>query len=164
MDFAEFFRETLSKRAELVSLREELQHVERYLRFEKLRLGDRLRMEYDVDSAAYGVMVPVLAVQPLVENALIHGIAPKGTPGVLRVCARPLRGGFEISVSDDGEGFLEAGSARASDRPGMGVAVSNIHHRLLGLFGPSSGLRIESNSTGTTASFWVPAEMPAAER
>jgi LytS/YehU family sensor histidine kinase len=159
VDFAEFFRATLAQRDELVSLREELQYVDRYLRFEQVRLGDRLRVEYDVDPRALDTCVPVLAVQPLVENALLHGIAPKEGVGTLWIRARALRGGFEVEVSDDGIGVhdLDDGG-RGDEAPRIGVALGNIHHRLVGLFGPASGLRVESGSGGgTVASFWVPA-------
>jgi two-component system LytT family sensor kinase len=164
LDFAEFFRETLSKREELVTLGDELQYVERYVRFESLRLGDRLTVEYDIDENALGVLVPVLALQPLVENAIIHGIAPKGGPGTLRISARPERGGFEVSVSDDGVGIREPNQTHGhsgEDRASMGVAANNIHHRLTGIFGVGSGLRIRRREgAGTTAGFWVPAETP----
>lgn len=163
VDFAEFFRETLSQRSELVTLRDELQYVERYLRFEKVRLGERLTIDYDVDPRALDILVPVLAVQPLVENALLHGITPKGG-GNLRIRARSLRGGHEIEISDDGVGLREGASdEHGVEMPRLGVALNNIHHRLVGLFGPASGLRIEPGETaGTTASFWVPANASSA--
>jgi two-component system sensor histidine kinase LytS len=160
LDFAEFFRETLTQRSELSTLRDELQYVERYLRFEQARLGDRLRVEYDVEPLAADALLPTLTVQPLVENAIVHGIAPKGSGGTLRVVARVLDGGFEVSVWDDGIGMHQS-LARASDapRPGAGVAVNNIRHRLVGLFGPRSDLEIRSaGDAGTTARFWVPSE------
>jgi two-component system, LytTR family, sensor kinase len=160
VDFAEFFREALSQRAELVPLREELQYVDRYLRFETVRMGSRLKIEYDVDAGALGVLVPVLSLQPLVENAIVHGLAPKDEPGTLSIRALPRNDGFEISVSDDGVGVNASGRS-GSGRNSLGVAVSNIHNRLLGLFGTPSSLRIRRREgSGTTASFWVPASMP----
>jgi two-component system, LytTR family, sensor kinase len=163
VEFAEFFRETLSQRGDLIPLRDELQYVERYLRFEKVRLGERLTVEYDVDPRALDVLVPTLCVQPLVENALVHGIAPKGGHGTLRVSARARDRGFEIRVWDDGVGMGERRhAAEAERRPHSGVAVNNIHQRLVGLFGPGSDLEIESgDGPGTSVRFWVPAAVKA---
>ena len=159
VDFAEFFRETLAQRGETSTLREELQYVERYLRFEQARLGERLRVEYEIDPGALDARVPTLSVQPLVENALVHGIAPKGEGGSLTVSARRLAGGFDICVRDDGVGMHPNGEHRA----GSGVALQNIHQRLVGLFGPRSDLEVHSaGNAGTIARFWVP-EQPESE-
>ena len=99
LDFAEFFRESLAQRDELIALRDELRCVERYLRFETVRLGERLVVEYDVDPRALDVMVPVLAVQPLVENAVVHGIAPKGSARANRASVRARRSAGSRSPS-----------------------------------------------------------------
>jgi LytS/YehU family sensor histidine kinase len=154
LDFAEFFRESLAQRDELITLRDELRCVERYLRFETVRLGERLVVEYDVDPRALDVMVPVLAVQPLVENAIVHGIAPKDVRGRLTIRAREARGGFEVSVSDDGAGIQEG--LQADGKSHTGVAMNNIHQRLVGLFGPASDLRVTREHDETAVSFWVP--------
>jgi len=159
VDFAEFFRDTLSQRRELVRLGEELLYVERYLRFEQARFGDRLTIENQIDPDAFDVLVPVLSVQPLVENAVAHGIAPKSGPGRVRISARVVDGGCEIAVDDDGVGI--AGERRDSIlgegySSGMGVGLNNVHRRLIGLFGPESGLRIESRTgsdSGTIVRF-----------
>lgn len=161
VDFAEFFRDTLSQHRELVRLSEELHYVERYLRFEKARFGERLIIENHIDPRAFDALVPVLSVQPLVENAIAHGIAPKSGPGRVRISAEALDDGYEIAVTDDGvgipaerrESILEQGQSS-----GMGVGLSNVHRRLTGLFGPESGLRIESRTgadSGTTVRFRV---------
>lgn len=166
VDFAEFFRETLVQRGETSTLNEELQYVERYLRFEQARLGERLRVVYEIDPRALEARVPTLSVQPLVENALLHGIAPKDEGGSLTISARALAGGFDICVRDDGVGMPD-GSGRHHDsappngehRPGSGVALQNIHQRLVGLLGPRSDLEVHSvSNAGTIARFWVPVQ------
>jgi len=117
VDFAEYFRDSLAQHSEFVSLDEELEHVEQYVRFEDARFGERLRVAFEIDPRARVALVPVLSVQPLVENAIVHGLAPKGGAGIVRVSARPGSGGTEIAVSDDGVGFVagrRAGGLRSA--------------------------------------------------
>ena len=92
VDFAEYFRDSLAQHAEFVSLDEELEHVEQYLRFEHARFGERLRVAFEVDPRARLSLVPVLSVQPLVENAIGHGLGPKGGGGSVRVVRAPRAG------------------------------------------------------------------------
>ena len=89
VDFAEYFRDSLAHHAEFVSLDEELEHVEQYLRFEHARFGERLHVAFDVDPRARLALVPVISVQPLVENAIMHGLAPKGGGGTVRITRIP---------------------------------------------------------------------------
>ena len=138
-----------------------MHYVERYLRFEKARFGERLIIENHIDPRAFDVLVPVLSVQPLVENAIAHGIAPKSGPGRVRISAEPVDDGYEIAVADDGVGIPAASRESILEQghsSGMGVGLNNVHRRLTGLFGPESGLRIESRTgadSGTTVSFLV---------
>lgn len=161
VDFAEFFRATVSQHHEMIRLEEELEYIERYLRFEKARLGDRLVVEHDVDEAARGLLVPVLTVQPLVENAMVHGIGPKSGVGHVLISARRLEGGFEIAVRDNGVGIAKTRQKHLLERGNgtrLGMGLNNVHRRLIGHFGPLSGLQIESRKRiGTTARFWLPA-------
>jgi LytS/YehU family sensor histidine kinase len=160
VDFAEYFRDSLAQHTEFVSLDDELEHVEQYLRFEHARFGERLRVAFEVDGRARLALVPVLSVQPLVENAIVHGLAPKGGGGTVRVMARPAPGGdgIEIAVGDDGVGFSYDPKPR-----GLGIGMDNVNQRLIKLFGPASALRVESApGRGTTVAFRVPARMPAA--
>ena len=161
VDFAEYFRDSLAQHAEFVSLDEELEHVEQYLRFERARFGERLRVAFEVDPRARLALVPVLSVQPLVENAIVHGIAPKGGSGTVRIVARPDASGTDISVSDDGVGF-EHPHPRSS---GNGIGMDNVNQRLVKLFGPASALRVTSAlGAGATVAFRVPSTVPAAAR
>jgi two-component system, LytTR family, sensor histidine kinase LytS len=161
IDFAEYFRDSLAHHAEFVSLDEELEHVEQYLRFEHARFGDRLTVAFDVDPRARLALVPVLSVQPLVENAIGHGLGPKGGGGTVRITARPAQGATEIAVVDDGVGFVPG----TEPRGGNGIGMDNVNQRLIKLFGPQSALRVTSAlGSGTTVSFCVPASVPAAAR
>jgi two-component system LytT family sensor kinase len=160
IDFAAYFRETLARHGEFVTLDDELENVERYLRFEHARFGSRLQVAFDVDARSRVALVPVLSVQPLVENAIAHGIAARDH-GSIRVhtCARD--GGFEIAIIDDGVGIPAEHIKSVLDRgygAGLGLGLNNVHQRLIGSFGPRSGLQIASaRGGGTTVAFWVPA-------
>jgi two-component system, LytTR family, sensor histidine kinase LytS len=161
VDFAEYFRDSLAQHSEFVTLDEELEHVEQYLRFELARFGDRLRVGYDIDPRARMAMVPVLSVQPLVENSIAHGLAPKGGAGTVRIIARPDTLGIEITVVDDGVGF----DPKSVLPRGNGIGMDNVNQRLTKLFGPASGLRVQSSrGAGATVSFVVPTLVPAAAR
>jgi len=160
VDFAEYFRDSLAQHAEFVSLDEELEHVEQYLRFEHARFGERLRVDFDIDPRARLAPVPVLSVQPLVENAIGHGLGPKGGGGTVRISAHPNGDATEIHVSDDGVGFVPGAPSR-----GNGIGMDNVNQRLIKLFGPHSALRIHSApGAGTRVAFSVPATPPAAAR
>jgi len=159
VDFAEYFRDSLAHHAESVPLDEELEHVEQYLRFEHARFGDKLRVRMDVDPRARVALVPVLSLQPLVENAIGHGVGPKKGGGTVRICAKPDGSRIEIAVTDDGVGFVPG---RVTPR-GLGIGLENVNARLTKIFGPESALRIDSApGHGTTVAFTVPARVGAA--
>jgi two-component system LytT family sensor kinase len=153
IEFSEFFRETLRKHDELWPLRLELEHVEHYLNLERARLGERLAVEYAIEPACTGAAVPALVVQPLVENAVIHGLEPKLGPGRITIGVRRAGDEVEIAVEDDGVGVPPDRMAQIFQPgygTGLGIGLSNVDRRLRGLFGPEFGLRIESRAGGGT--------------
>lgn len=165
VDFADYFRESLCRRDELIPLRMELEHIERYLRFERIRFGDKLNVDYDLDPDLLDAHVPVLSIEPLVENAVMHGISRRDAGGTVTIRARRCDGGATFEVSDDGAGIepgrlphvLEAGIG-----DGLGIGLSNVDGRLQALFGVPGGLRVESRAgEGTRVSFTVPVKAPA---
>jgi LytS/YehU family sensor histidine kinase len=160
LDLSDFFRDTLADRGELVTLERELQHVQRYLRFESARFGNRLRVQYDVDLGVYPVLVPLLAVQLLVQNAVGHGIMPLERPGTIAIRARSKDGACEIAVRDDGVGMSKETLERVFHRgfgTGAGIGLDNVQRRLIAFFGADHALRIMSEpGKGTTARFTVP--------
>jgi two-component system LytT family sensor kinase len=160
LDLAEFFREALEAHQELVTLDRELLCVERYLRFETARYGDRLEVRYDIDPGARDAAIPFMAVQSLVQNAVGHGIAPAPAPGHVIVTAHLLEDSCEIGVHDDGVGIPAEKVPHVLDRgvgTGAGIGLDNVHRRLITLFGPQAGLRISSvPHQGTTVVFRVP--------
>ena len=126
--FAEYMRSTLEtlEKQELVSFAWELGEIRHYLELEKLRYGDRLSIEYDIETEDF--RIPPLSVQPLVENAVRHGIAEKEEGGTVKIASEKLPdGGVRISVTDDGAGF-DTGSLAAMDATHEGIA--NVRERL----------------------------------
>ncbi len=127
-----------------VPLREDLQFLESYLEIQQVRLGDRLRVERDVDPAALDCLVPALLMQPLVENALRHGIEPSPNPGTLRFTARVAGDKLELTVVDNGVGL--AASQAANPKPGIGLV--NLRTRLATLYGTNQLLEVGPNPGG----------------
>src|SRR5438874_2236814 len=95
------------RKVDRVALRDEWAFVTSYLELERLRLGDRLRLELRADPAALDLPIPPFAVQPLVENAIVHGVASRGAGGEVRVSVRREGRRLHIEVTDDGPGALE---------------------------------------------------------
>jgi two-component system LytT family sensor kinase len=129
---ADLLRRSLSRlRVELVPLREELDFIERYLDIETTRFPDRLRVSIDVPPEALSAKVPNLILQPIVENAIKHGIAPRVRGGAIEISARVRAGRLAIEVRDDGVGLAPGGAAAAE---GHGVGLSHVRKRLAQLY------------------------------
>jgi two-component system, LytTR family, sensor kinase len=157
IDFAEFTRYLFRDGRSYVTLGEEIEHVERYLRLEQARFRDSLHVTVDVPAETRGAVVPAMSLQPLVENAVRHGVERQAGLGRVVISARIIGGDVELRVSDDGVGIeperLEAVLAGA----GGGIGVSNVDARLRATFGERYALRIESDlGAGTTAVMTVP--------
>lgn len=102
----------------LVRLESELQFVENYLGLEKLRLGDRLAVEKEIESDALNCLLPAFTIQPLVENSIKHGIAPKNTPATIFISAKKENGFLKLEVRDDGMGATDE---QIEESAGLGV-------------------------------------------
>jgi len=138
-----------------VTLAHELGSLEPYLELEKLRLGDRLSVTIDVDPEAREALLPGMMLQPLVENAIRHGIAPRTAPGTVAIRARREPEALLVEVEDDGAGL----SATALN----GVGLSNTRARLLELYGPGSTLELDgAPGRGTRVRVSVPQAKEAA--
>ena len=148
-NMAEIFRYFLQSDRTFVPLAEEMQIVRAYLEVEQLRLGDRLQVEFHVDQTALDVPVPVLSVQPLVENAIKHGIAQSTEPGYVHVRIE-LRG-EELGI------IVENSSNQAiAEAAGAGVGLQNVRRRLEICYGPGATLRLAPDSHKTTAEISIP--------
>jgi len=166
LDFAEFLRHALRAHGEFCTLEEELWYVEHYLEFERTRLGPRLRVQIEIDPELWTLLLPVLTLQPLVENAVVHGIEPKTGPGTVRVRGHREGDVAVLVVEDDGVGIPEGLLERVTERgggSGLGVGLFNVHRRLVTIYGPEYGLRVESEEgKGTRVVVRIPRRMEAA--
>ena len=121
-DLAELFRVALSEHGQAVTLQEEVELAKRYLAIEQIRFGSRLQVLWELDAAAAGARVPPLLLQPLVENAVRHGVEPAAEGGSIRVRTRVRLGRAEVVISNNVP-------AEASE-PGNGMALDNVRERL----------------------------------
>ena len=159
LNLAEIFRYFLQSDKTLIALSEELKIVEAYLEIERLRLGPRLQTMIQVDKGAEQTLIPILSVQPLVENAIKHGLAGRTDEGWLRLSASVADGALTITVEDAGSAIT---AEPPSGRPaGTGVGLANVTRRLQLCFGPGAGVTIQHGPFGTRAQFSVPAGAPA---
>ncbi len=145
-----------SNRAGVASVDDELTIVRGYLEIEAVRLGDRLLYEIDVDPTLRGVELPMLLLQPLVENAIKHGIAPKIGGG--RLSLRGWRDGdsAQFAVADNGDGDESSASTR-----GMGEGLTNVRLRLEALYGDRASVTLSRHDGWTETRVVVPAQMKA---
>ncbi|MES3013648.1 MAG: histidine kinase [Pseudomonadota bacterium] len=121
-DLAELFRVAITENAESVSLAEEVELAQRYLAIEQVRFGNRLQVTWELDPDAGAARVPPLLLQPLVENAVRHGIEPSAAGGTIRVRTRVKLGRSMVSI-------VNSLPASASE-PGNGIALRNVRERL----------------------------------
>lgn len=147
IEFAELFRRNLKQHRGMVSLKEELDFVDSYLRFEKYRFGDRLRVVWDCDQDTMGARVPPLALQPLVENAIAHGVPKRMGVSTLLIESHLDGEDIVIAVQDDGPG-MDPSTLFRDDLEGIGM--QNVQRRLQGLFGHTYGLDVVSPREGGT--------------
>ncbi|CAD5375823.1 Autolysin sensor kinase [Pseudomonas sp. OF001] len=137
LDLSDLFRASLAKPGSLVAWRDELALARRYLSIEQYRLGPRLQLDWRIDGVPADLPVPQLTLQPLLENAIIHGIQPRIDGGRVEVLAEYAAGQFHLCVSNP----LAAGEAAESG--GTRLALNNIQARLAALFGPEASLTCE---------------------
>jgi two-component system LytT family sensor kinase len=137
------FRHVLANTSRpLTSVRDEMEFLRTYLAIEEARFGDRLRIAFDVQAEAAGAQIPSLILQPLVENALKHGLGPKPGPGNLTVSARLDGGRVCLRVEDDGMGL------KPPQPRGMGL--TNVAERLRTLYHDDASLSLEPGENGGT--------------
>ncbi|MEU5943011.1 histidine kinase [Micromonospora sp. NPDC047548] len=168
LEFAEFTRYSFRAHGEFTTLAEELRSIDRYLTIERARFGDRLQVRLQIAPEVLPVTLPFLCLQPLVENAVRHGLSRKPGTGMVSIEARDAGAECHITVEDDGVGMdpatLTAGIAelaRASSDPtddqGQHVGLSNVDERLRSVFGDRFGLVVETGpGSGTKVSLRVP--------
>ena len=156
-EFADFTRYAFRGERPYVTIAEELHYVEKYLRLEQARFGDRLTVRVQVDPDVLQTVVPVLSLQPLVENAVKHGVEARAGSRTIEIVAIDRDLDVELRVCDDGVGMSgkQVEAALSGERGGIGL--SNVDRRLRSTFGDDYGLEIETEpAQGTTVVMVVP--------
>jgi two-component system LytT family sensor kinase len=157
IDFAEFTRYLFRDGRSYVTLGEELDHVERYLHLEQARFRDSLHVTIDAAPDTRDAVVPAMSVQPLVENAVRHGVELRAGSGRVEIVARASGSDVELRVTDDGRGIEPERVHAVLAGAGGGIGLSNVDARLRATFGERYALRIESEvGQGTTSIMTVP--------
>ncbi len=152
-DLIAYLRATLQRTREAEStLGDEIELLRRYLDILGLRLGPRLRYAFDVPPELLARPFPLLLLQPLVENAVTHGIEPQVGGGELRIAARLADGRLRLTVADTGAGLRDGSGA------GSGFGLENVRSRLVALFGEAARLEVRANAgQGVVATLELPA-------
>jgi two-component system sensor histidine kinase YesM len=170
---ARLFRLSISKGKEIIDVASEIEHVKNYLTIQKIRYKDRLDYRIEVDDSIKTMRIVKIILQPLVENAIYHGIKNASAAGTVVISGYRTEKGMDLAVSDDGAGMDEACLDRVrrklSEGPedtlstgtrerGSGVGVRNVDERIKLYFGSEYGLEFKSSeSNGTTVFIHLPA-------
>ena len=162
-----FFRTSLSRGKDIIMIREELLHAKSYLEIQQFRYQDILEYEIDVPEEFHEYMIPKITIQPLIENALYHGIKNKRGGGMIRIAAKRDGDDFMISVTDNGIGMTperleEVRSVLTSDTPSDNTiyGLYNVNERIKLKFGEKYGISLDSvYGEGSTCNILLPTEM-----
>lgn len=162
---SELLRYSLRRIDGVVTLKEELDHVHRYLLIQQVRFGDRIQSDIQVEPAALALELPLLTLQPLVENAVNHGLEPRVEGGVLTIGAEANETGVHLTIADNGEG-MSRGRVREIQEwirdstaiPQDGnIGIVNVHRRLQHFFGESYYFRLQATpGKGTRVDLRLP--------
>ncbi|MBK5279620.1 MAG: histidine kinase [Bacteroidia bacterium] len=150
---SDIFRYALdSHGGERVKLIHEIDFIENYVRIQQVRFGERLKFSKDIDPTCLATLIPPMILQPLVENSVKYGIAPKDEGGTIYLTVRRSGNIIFFEVKDDG---LGSNAKKVMDGSSSGVGMSNTDLRLKSHYGPQSGLRVRSSEKGYAVSFYV---------
>lgn len=151
---SDIFRYALDSHGDqMVKLIHELDFIDSFIRIQQVRFGDRLKFVKQVDFSCLSVEIPPMILQPLVENSVKYGIAPKDDGGTIVLTVKRFNNMIFFEVKDDG---LGSNATKVMDGSSSGVGLKNTDQRLKSIFGPDSALRIRSNEWGYSVSFFIP--------
>ncbi len=157
---AKLFRTSISRGETYVTLRNEIENIQSYLTIQMFRYGDKLKYTMEVDEKFLDFTVPKLILQPIVENALYHGIKPSPQDGVIRIGALEKDGTLILTVSDNGVGMNEEQLKKmfsVDENSHRGIGVTNVHNRIQLCYGETYGLFYFSvPGTGTRVEIRLP--------
>lgn len=137
-----------------VKLQEEIKFIENYIKIQQVRFEERLNFEKDIAPSLLNLDIPPMILQPLVENSVKYGIAPKSEGGTIKLTIKPFKSGVYFEVRDNGLG-KHAKQVLDSEQS-TGIGLENTNKRLMSYFGPTAGLKIESSDDGYLVHFMLP--------
>lgn len=161
-DFVELLQAAVSKKGVFLTVAEEIHILENYIRLQKFRYGGGFEVTYQVAEEVQTCLVPRLILQPLVENALMHGLDMKQGTGKLKICAQIETRTLYLKVMDNGRGMSRVQIEQLltertkKERGFTAVGIPNIRDRLKLYYGEDGGIRYESSEKGTTAIIYLP--------
>ena len=166
---SDFFREILSKGKEFISIKEEEKHISSYLQIQEMRYRDILEYDIQLDQVIYKYQILKLTLQPVVENALYHGIKYKRAKGCIHIHGEKEGDIIRLTVRDDGVGMdedeleqLRQQIEKPCQETEKGFGLANVNERIHMYFGPEYGLKIQSQKgKGTTVEIVIPAILEA---
>jgi two-component system sensor histidine kinase YesM len=172
---ASFFRYSISRKGNLVTLRDELNNIDNYMMIQRYRFNNRFSLEIIIDEedeSAYDILIPKLIVQPVVENAIFHGLEEKTEGGKITIEVILTEQNLILTISDNGVGMspqqlnklnekIHSGDAGQEETKGnyrnTGIALPNIHKRIQLLYGEEYGVNIYSTEgMGTDVELTIP--------
>ncbi|MEO5781054.1 sensor histidine kinase [Arthrobacter oryzae] len=163
VEFADFTRYSFRRHGDFTTLAEELRCIDRYLLLERARFGDRVQVSLQIAPEVLSTVIPFLSLQPLVENAVRHGLEAKEGPGHINITAHDSGAFAEVTIEDDGVGMdpEELRSVLAGHADGDHVGLRNVDARLRQVYGDDNGLVIETApGEGTLITMRVPKSQP----
>ncbi len=155
-DLADLFRASLQDIRQAATIADEIALCKRYLRIEKHRLGDRLQVCWETDALQQEMLIPSLSLQPILENAIYHGIEPMPKGGRIHIMAEKKGNHYSLSV----ENPLSDGIAVSTHHDGNRLAQENIRQRLAAFFGPGAKLEVTSRTDKYRVTMIIPVEEP----
>lgn len=165
---AETLRYILKNINQMVSLEDELAHIERYLKIQSVRFGERIRFKLDIQEDIKKIKVPSMILQTFVENAINHGLEPKEESGIVKVTGYSMEEGAVIEITDNGVGIPEDklqvilgdGGDIGAISQSTGIGINNVNKRLVYYYGPDYKIKIRSvPNEGTTVTIRIPKKM-----
>lgn len=166
LDFADFIRYTFRRQGEFTTLADELQSVHSYVELERARFEDRLSVTLRIEPETLATVIPFLSLQPLVENAIRHGLEPREEGGTIVISSHDDGTHTEITVDDDGVGMdPEALRTLLADRESADrvahIGLRNVDSRVRGIYGDDHALVVETNpGAGTMVRMRIPKSQP----
>lgn len=151
---SDIFRYALdSHSGKMVKLSDEIEFIENYIRIQQVRFGDRLKFQKHIDSSCLDLSIPPMILQPLVENSVKYGIAPKEDGGTIDLVIKKLTGQVFFEVKDNGLGIH---AKKVMDGSIGGVGLKNTDLRLKSYYGLGAGLKVKATEYGYSVSFSIP--------